>query len=410
MMTKREGTHHFDQIGRQIASNLEQGIQDGIFPGGICSLTVGSRPPIIVARGHTSTGQQSRPVDVDTIYDVASLTKVVVTLPLVLHAVQQGRLSLNDPVVKHLPELEAGPDVDAKRKITLFHLLTHTSGLPAWRPYFLEGSGRAAYLSLIAAEALDGTPGGQVVYSDLGFMLLGFTLERVWDEELDQLAQRLLFSPMGMSMTAYKPLEALAEHAQRIAAAEEGNGYERNMAIRFLTERTDQRCLAMRKREASFPWRQGTICGTVHDCNAHYGLAGVSGHAGLFSTIADLERYMKIWSAETAPFSINPVLRQFAARTHTGGCSPIQRALGWEASPTGGTLEEVVAGCSGGDLVSPAAFGHTGFTGTSIWHDPLRQATLITLTNRVHPTVSPEILQWRRAHHNRIFALIMPCR
>lgn len=390
-----------EEIERQIADSLEGGIQRGIFPGGICSLTVGSHTPITVARGYMAAGSKDKPVEEETIYDLASLTKVVAVLPLVLLAVQAGRLMLNDSIVTYLPELQSGRDADRKREITLYHLLTHTSGLPAWRPFYLQGRGREAYVKLIAEEELSAIPGRQAVYSDLGFMLLGFILERVYDQELDQLAKRLVFLPCGMDLAAYKPLEERKSAGAKIAPTEKGNVYEQAMIA------GDPLYQQLHDRASVFAWRQELICGTVHDGNAYYGLGGVSGHAGLFASILDLQRYMQIWTDETSTF-LNPVLRDFAVRPHARESSI--RAIGWEASSTGGTIDQVVSGCSGGDLVSPAAYGHTGFTGTSIWHDPLRKATLITLTNRVHPTVSSEMIQWRRAHHNRIFSLVWPCR
>jgi CubicO group peptidase (beta-lactamase class C family) len=398
-----------ERIVERLRENLENGIRQGIFPGGVTSLTVGSEPPMIVASGAVEAGEQAQPASERIVYDMASLTKVMVTLPLVLISVQKGKLSLTDPLITYVPELEAGQDTVRKRKITLLHLLTHTSGLPAWRPYFILGQGREAYLRLLADEKLMGVPGEQAVYSDLGFMLLGFVLERIWDEELSRLAQRLIFQPSGMTMTTYKPLAA-GIAAQLIAPTEDGNGYELEMVRQQIVQASStghpsaaiwQECLDR------FVWRKGIIRGTVHDGNCCYGLGGVSGHAGLFSTIGDVERYMLIWTSKEAEVRLDPVLRAHATRCYTGPFAP-KRAMGWEASATVGTLEQTAAGCSGGDLLSAAAYGHTGFTGTSVWHDPLRSATLITLTNRVHPTVSNRMGEWRKSHHNSVFSLVTP--
>ncbi|MBO8163951.1 MAG: beta-lactamase family protein [Brevibacillus sp.] len=386
-----------------MALSLDQGIHEGIFPGGISRLAAEGQSTT-VARGRTEAGGSE--VDESTVYDLASLTKVVATLPLVLLSVQRGRLSLSDPVAGYLPELVRGTDSAGKQKITVFHLLTHTSGLPAWRPYFIAHQGRDAYLKAIAQEALTAAPGQQVVYSDLGFMLLGFLVERIWDESLDRLAQRLVFEPLGMQDTAFNPLESWKDRKVTIAPTEDGNRYECGMVYQFLQREQgsdNQLCALVRSSVDSFGWRQGVIRGTVHDCNAYYGLAGVSGHAGLFSTVGDLERYMHIWTRADGGGLLDPLLRDFAVRCLTGSLSP-RRALGWEYAAAGGSPEQVAAGCSGGDLVSPFAFGHTGFTGTSIWHDPVRKATLITLTNRVHPAVGEHMAQWRKRHHNQSFA------
>ncbi|NRF94410.1 beta-lactamase family protein [Paenibacillus frigoriresistens] len=387
------------QIEHEIASSLEEGIRDCVFPGGVCSLTVGNETPIVIARGILEAGQPGQPVKEDTLYDLASLTKVVVGMPLILRSVQLGRISLTDPLVTYIPELASGQDAELKKRITLYHLLTHSSGLPGWRPLYIQGSGRDAYIRSIAEEALIGMPGNQVVYSDLGMIMLGFIAERVWDESLDRLAKRMLFQPLGMDTAAYKPLKQLPHLAANIAPTEDGNGFERDMiagdnAYRYLLDKVQ-----------AFPWRQGVIRGTVHDGNAHFGLDGVSCHAGLFSNVYDLLNYMNIW---TEGSFIDPVLRDLATRSHTSTFSPISRGLGWEISPASGSMEQVIAGCSGGDVLSSAAFGHTGFTGTSIWHDPVRQATLITLTNRVNSNSSPKINHWRRTHHNRILSLVPP--
>ncbi|UFJ43417.1 beta-lactamase family protein [Brevibacillus humidisoli] len=399
------------QLEQRMAQSLERGIAAGVFPGGVCRLIINREETITVARGRTETAGKGVPVEEHTVYDLASLTKVVVTLPLILLSVQAGRLSLTEPVVNYIPELRGGRDHTRKGQMTIYHLLTHTSGLPAWRPYFIPYRGREAYVRAIAEEAMEAAPGQQVVYSDLGFMLLGFLLERIWDESLDQVARRLLFEPLGMRQTSYLPADAWQGRSSTIAPTEEGNLYESHMVADYLqnesTHGESPLYAAVCDRYEGFVWREGVICGTVHDCNAHYGLAGVSGHAGLFSSIGDLDRYMRIWSEPDAAGFLDPMLRDFATRCQSGQLTPM-RAVGWEYSATGGTPEQTAAGCSGGDLVSSTAFGHTGFTGTSIWHDPLRRATLITLTNRVHPVVSDQMVKWRKAHHNTVFAGIRP--
>ncbi|USG64326.1 beta-lactamase family protein [Brevibacillus ruminantium] len=404
-------------LKKSLKESLEAGISQGVFPGGISMLIQDGKSAVTVAAGTLSAAEDTglalelqERVDETTIYDMASLTKVMVTLPLLLLSVQEGRLSLTDSISQHLPELETGTDLAVKRKITLLHLLTHTAGLPAWRPYFLHDSGCEAYIRRIAQEAMIGIPGKQVVYSDLGFILLGFILERVWDEPLDELARRLIFQPSGMSSTCYLPLVHPELEKKRIAPMEKGDGFELNLAMQQVVSEEAlglPTAQALSERIASFHWRTGIIHGIVHDCNAYHGLAGISGHAGLFSTCPDTERYMRIWTSAEAPVRIDPLLQRLACRCQTGGLAPM-RALGWEAAATGGNLEQLSVGCTGGDCLSEHAFGHTGFTGTSIWRDPFRRATLITLTNRVHPTVSRMMGTWRRSHHNRLFSLITP--
>ncbi|MGG4444347.1 serine hydrolase domain-containing protein [Brevibacillus fortis] len=400
------------QIRETMESSLTQGIRQGIFPGGAVSLLRNGSSAVTVCMGKTSYGHDGRPVHSQTLYDMASLTKVMVALPLILISVQEGKLSLTDSVTNYLPELASAHDQERKGQIKIIHLLTHTSGLPAWRPYFLLGKNREEYLRLIANESMLDAPGRNIVYSDLGFMLLGFLLEHIWDEELDALAKRLIFQPSGMIHTSYLPLEQTSLQGLDIAATEKGNAFEQNMAVTYLSELTEARhplALEWQQALAGYGWREGVICGTVHDCNANYGLRGVSGHAGLFSTLADTERYMHIWTSGKAPVQLDSTLCALATRSLTDH-SIHRRGLGWIISPTGGSLDQLAAGCSGGDLVSEGAFGHTGFTGTSIWSDPARDVTLITLTNRVHPVASPLIGAWRTAHHNRIFSISNPDR
>lgn len=394
----------------KMKNSLDDGIAQGIFPGGAVCLLQNGQPALSVARGKTGTAADEPSVTANTVYDMASLTKVMVTLPLILLSVQHGKLSLTDPVAHHLPELREGADKLGKEKIKVIHLLTHSAGLPAWRPYFLRGSGQREYLRLIAEETMLGQPGEQVVYSDVGFMLLGFLLERIWQEELPSLARRLLFQPSGMHHTGYLPLQQPAWKECVIAPTEEGNPYERDMVEHYILQREaveDPRVAEWKEALESFSWREGIIRGSVHDCNAHHGLGGVSGHAGLFSTLNDVARYMAIWTTADAPVRIDPLLRSFSTRALTDPHAP-RRAAGWEAAAAGGGLKQIAHGCTGGDLLSDRAFGHTGFTGTSIWSDPVRGATLITLTNRVHPVVNTQMNTWRRAHHNRLFSAIPP--
>jgi CubicO group peptidase (beta-lactamase class C family) len=394
------------EILNRMENSLARGIEQGIFPGAVASLMRKGGPVVTAIQGNAGTGSYAVPVNEYTQYDMASLTKVMVTLPLVLLSVQQGKLSLTDDVALYLPELGEGADREGKLAIKVVHLLTHTSGLPAWRPFFLMGKGKKEYLRLIAGERMIGTPGKQVVYSDPGFMLLGFLLERIWDEDLDALAKRMIFQPSGMIHTCYLLQKEPYLQVGAIAPTENGNLFEQNMAQQYLSE-LEPADHPKVTGQASFEWRQGIICGTVHDCNAHYGLDGVSGHAGLFSTLTDVERYMEIWTSDEAPVRIDPLLRAMSTRSLTNPHLQ-RRGLGWIVSAAGGALDQIAAGCSGGDLLSDRAFGHTGFTGTSIWSDPVRGATLITLTNRVHPTASPHIGSWRIAHHNHIFSGIKP--
>lgn len=393
------------QLLTTMEESLLEGIEEGIFPGGLSSVKIADEQVVTAAMGSIGNDECSEKAAVSTVYDLASLTKVIVTLPAVLLSIQKGKMQLFDEVQKHLPEFCKGKDSEQKKEITVFHLLTHLSGLPGWRPFFITCKGRGNYIRAISEEPLIGKPGCQVVYSDLGFMLLGFILERIWNMNLQEIADLLIFQPFEMNHTAFNPLESVV--TDRIAPTELGNAFEKNMAMEYLQQQKQNsidRYSFQENELLAVPWRKSTIIGTVHDCNAYYGLNGVSGHAGLFSTISDLQRYMRIWSDPKCGF-IDPELLSISTQCQTGFLAPM-RGLGWELSPTGGSREQKMASCSGGDTLSAHAFGHTGFTGTSIWHDQNRQATLLVLTNRVHEKVNPHIVSWRKIHHHLLFSNI----
>jgi serine-type D-Ala-D-Ala carboxypeptidase len=391
------------QLLEKMAESLRNGIEGGFFPGGISSVALEGESPQTVVQGKLTYDGAAPDVSPETIYDLASLTKVTATLPAILLSVQSGKILLTDPVEEYIPEFAEGNDSLRKKQITILHLLTHTSGLPAWRPYFVTCKCPRDYIEGISKDPLIGDPGRQVVYSDLGFMLLGFILERIWDLNLEELTKQLIFEPLGMKSTGYRAKEIFKNCP--IAPTELGNQHEKNMTFAYLEETNLPGAFIFSKdRVEELPWRKELIEGTVHDGNAYYGLNGVSGHAGLFSTISDLHRYMQIWSNPNSSF-IDPLLREFSMKCQTGALAP-RRALGWEAAASGGTIHQLVHSCSGGDLVSDSAFGHTGFTGTSMWHDPVRQCTLILLTNRVHPKVNNAIIKWRKKHANIVFSEI----
>jgi CubicO group peptidase (beta-lactamase class C family) len=308
---------------------LDRAVADSAFPGAYAA--VGTRGGVVAEYG---AGR------IDWAADASA----------VLQLVAAGRVALDAPVQRYLPEW-AGP---ATARVTVRHLLSHTSGLPAWRPLYKEATSPASALALVLATAPDTAPGVRYVYSDLNFILLGTLVARVAGRPLDAYLAERVFAPLGMTDTRYRP--PAAERA-RTAPTE----YD--------------------------PWRQRLVRGEVHDENA-YALGGVSGHAGIFSTGADLARlaraYLNGGRAAAARASADSAAgpRVFDARavalfTRAQDTTVSRRALGWE-TPTGGN--------SAGHYLSPRAFGHTGFTGTSLWVDPERGVFVLLLTNRVNPT------------------------
>lgn len=321
---------------------LEDFVARGAFPGGV--VAVGRRGVLahLAAFGRLSYDDDAAPVRTDTIYDLASLTKVVATTTATMMMVDEGRLDLDAPVQSFLPRF-VGP---GKEGVTVRHLLTHSSGIDWWAPLYQELRGKEAFLERIYAMDLVYPPGTETKYSDLGVLLLGEILERVSGQPLPELLAQRLFEPLGMADTGWRPAPALLS---RIAP----------------TERD--------------PWRGRIVRGEVHDENAA-ALGGVAPHAGLFSTAPDLARFaqMLLWKGVYGHDRLirRPTVEEFTRPAGIPAGST--RGLGWDTrSPEGS---------SAGTLFSASSFGHTGFTGTSIWIDPERELFLILLTNRVHPT------------------------
>ncbi|HEX3130099.1 MAG TPA: serine hydrolase domain-containing protein [Thermoanaerobaculia bacterium] len=323
----------FDEVDRLLETYRER----HAFPGGV--LAVGNQTGLIHLHpfGRLSYAPDARAVTANTLYDLASLTKVVATTTMAMILVDERRLDLDKPVHDFLPAFQ-GP---GKEEVTLRHLLTHSSGLPATAPLFQEIRGKAAYVERIAAMDLTYPPGSKSVYSDLGIILLGDILERTARRPLDVFAQERIFLPLGMKHTGFRPPRLLWP---RIAPTEND------------------------------PWRGRMVQGEVHDENA-FAMGGVAPHAGLFSTAGDLARFAKMLLNGGGRIVSSQTLEMF---TKKAGIPDSDRALGWDTKSAEGS--------SAGTLFSTRSFGHTGFTGTSIWIDPDRQLFVILLTNRVHPT------------------------
>ncbi|MGH7700934.1 MAG: serine hydrolase domain-containing protein, partial [Gemmatimonadales bacterium] len=325
-----------------IVSYLRSEVDSGAFPGAVVGIGRHGRLALLAAVGHYGIGD-ARPVTPETVYDLASLTKVVGLTTAVMLLVSEGKLELDAPVQRYVPAFRG----EGKPRVTLRHLLTHASGLPPWRPLYTEATTRATAIALTDTTPLVTVPGRATAYSDLGAIVLTQAVETVTGERIDGFLARRLFEPLGMAATRYLPPP---DWRDRIAP----------------TERS----------------QDGTIIrGTVHDENT-WKLGGVSGHAGLFSTAPDLARFaawlLDRWHGRggvTTPVLPAELVREFTRPQHVVPGS--SRALGWD-TPSENS--------SAGPRLSSSAFGHTGFTGTSIWLDPARDLFVILLTNRVHPT------------------------
>jgi CubicO group peptidase (beta-lactamase class C family) len=343
---------------------IERAIADKAFPG--ATLAVGYRDRVSLhAFGKLSYEAKSAQVNVRTMYDVASLTKVIVTTTLVEKLVEgdfHSPLQLDAPVDRYLPEWASGPQPEWRRKVTVRHLMTHTSGLPPFKEYWRTSKGKPDTLKMIFAEPLESEPGTKMVYSDLGIILMAEIIERLTGRTLDDLAKEYIFSPLEMNDSMYKPPKKLWP---LIAPTE----FDANFRKRF-------------------------IQGEVHDENA-FAIGGVSGHAGLFSTAPDLAAFCQMLLSGGV-YAHQRILRrstiaQFTVPQQLSGGT---RTLGWVV-PTEGS--------SSGHYFSAHSFGHTGFTGTSIWIDPDRQLFVVLLTNRVNPTrENHKIAEVRPAVHDAV--------
>lgn len=345
---------------RRVDAIIEKAIKDQVTPG--AALAVGRNGQLVRLRGygHTAYGVGAPRVDEHTLYDLASLTKTVGTTSAVMLLVQRGQLELDRPIADYLYEWQDAPD---RSSMTIRHLLNHTSGLPVGGPLRGVGNDRTRIPAFMAAIPLQSAPGARYAYSDYGMILLGAIVERVSCQRLDRFLAAELLVPAGMLETTFSPLSPRDE--QDAASAF-------RLAHSSTLERREH--IAPTERTAS----RGTIHGVVHDPLARR-LDGVAGHAGLFSSAHDLALYCEMLLAGGAlGYSIRifqpEVLAEFSRRPSESA----RFALGWELAREDGPS---------GKLFPASSFGHTGFTGTSIWLDPEHGLYVVLLTNRLHPNV-----------------------
>jgi CubicO group peptidase (beta-lactamase class C family) len=324
-----------------IRATLDRAVADSAFPG--VYVIVGTHDRVLAkyGAGHLDWLDKPSPVPNDsTMWDMASLTKVIAMTSSMMQLVEQHKVELDAPVQRYLPSWTGAN----KEKVTVRHLLTHSSGLPAWRPLYKETADPAAALKLAYATPLDTLPGVRMVYSDIGGILMGEIVRAVSGERIDEYFAKHIAVPLKLRETMFLPPPSLLP---RIAPTEID------------------------------PWRQRHLHGEVHDENAA-ALGGVSGHAGLFSSARDVARIAQLYLNHGALDGVRIWKPETIVRFTTVQDSAFSnRALGWE-TPTGTN--------SAGHLMKRPAFGHTGFTGTSVWIDPAHDLFIVMLTNRVNPT------------------------
>jgi CubicO group peptidase (beta-lactamase class C family) len=314
---------------------VNRGIQAGAYPGGV--LVIARRGGVVVNKGYGRLGWTTRSArpDENTIYDLASLTKPIVLATSAMLLVDEGKLSLDARVVDILPEF-AGP---GKERVRVHHLLSHTAGIPAGRQLWRTANSAEEAWRQVLRSPVQLPPGHTMTYSDLGAMIMGKVIEKVSGMPLDQFARTRIFEPLGMFDTFYRPADSLRA---RIAPTEVG------------------------------PPRGYSLRGEVHD-EAAWRLGGVAGHAGLFGSAHDLAIFAQMMANRGEVNGVRLIadstVRRFTREEKT------KRTLGWElANKERGS----------GEFLSERAYGHTGFTGTSIWIDPDRQLFIVFLTNRAH--------------------------
>jgi len=346
--TAGEAQTRFDRI----EAVVERGIARGVYPGAV--VVIGRADRILYARGfgHLTWNPNSPVPSADTsLWDIASISKVVGTTSAIMVLVERGQVQLDAPVSLYLPKFR-GPN---KQDVTVRMLLDHTSGLPSYVQFFKLTKDRDAAIELLYQEPLRRRPGSEAVYSDLNALLLGLLVETVSGETLDAVVSREVLQPLGMTNTRYRP-----------------TGADRRRAV------------------PTGQWRGHPVGGEVNDQNAVV-FGGAAGHAGIFSTGIDLARFAQMWLNEgrtpSGRFVRAETLRRFLVRRREAG----SRLLGWDTPEHAPNRLSVF-----GTLLSDQAYGHTGWTGTKVWIDPARDLFLVFLTNRsFHPKVRGSISELR---------------
>jgi len=340
---------------------LEKAIAARAFPA--CSLAITFRGELVAhkAVGRFTYDAESPEVTTASLFDLASLTKVVATTAMAMILYERGLLDLEAPVTAIIPEF-AGAD-PGRREVTLRMLLAHSSGLPAYEKLFLRWKGREDLLQAAFTTELAAAPGACAEYSDIGFIILGVVLERLADEPLDAFCQREVFGPLGMTHTTFKPTLALKESIPPTA-----------------DDRT---------------FRHRIIQGEVQDENASV-LGGMAGHAGLFSTAEDLAIFAHAMLNGGYPILRSTTVELFSRRESAP--EGTSRALGWD-TPS--------APSQSGKYFSSRSFGHLGYTGTSLWIDPERQLSITLLTNRTWPNCQNQAIKpVRPAFHDAVVEVL----
>lgn len=355
---------HQDEVFEFAFSILREAINQRAFPGAAVAVTHHGRLVALKALGRFTYELNSPPVTPLTLFDLASVTKTVATTAMAMILYEHGLLDLDTPVAAITPEFTLAAEKDLRRgNVTLRMLLAHSSGLPAYEKLFLKSGTRDQLLQAAFITPLAADPGTRAEYSDIGFIILGTVLERLADESLARFCQREIFSPLGMANTTFNP-------PPKIRA--------------IIPPTADDQT-----------FRHRVIQGEVQDENASM-LGGSAPHAGLFAPAVDLARFSQCMLDGGRPVLRPENVSLFTRRE----CAPVgtSRTLGWDTPSTPS---------QSGKYFSENSFGHLGYTGTSLWIDPLRQLSITLLTNRTWPDCSNRaIKQVRPKFHDAVVEAI----
>jgi CubicO group peptidase (beta-lactamase class C family) len=365
-----------------IQTVLNRAVTDGVFPGAVLAARRGDGPVYRFHAGHLSTDPPGAPVSAATIYDLASLTKPLATVTTLVLLMQQGRCRLDDPIAAHLAECADASIGSA----TIRHLLTHSSGLPGWRGFYQRLSphgaipssvgereqAKRAMVSLIRSEDPVYERGTRSLYSDLGFILLGLIIERISRQSMHDYFLEHIVRPLGGPRIGFILPERIGAFSD---CGEDDNGGVAPTEID--------------------PWRGRFLCGEVHDQNAA-ALGGDAGHAGLFATadavLAISGEWLRAYHGRAAILD-QAMVQEFTRRQKPEGSS--SWALGWDTPSVPS---------SAGRHFAVRSFGHLGYTGTSVWIDPVRELEVVLLSNRVHPSSKNEAIRaFRPAIHDLVY-------
>ena len=370
-----------------VESAFQDAVAQGVFPGAVVLVSKDGEIVFEQAFGSRSLIPEKTPLKANTIFDLASLTKPLATTVAIMILVREKKIRLDDQITRFIPMF----GVFGKSTATFRQMLNHSSGLPAWKPFHeeivkMEKAGRINFVASRAAKSFVyeqihrekplSAPGAQGLYSDLGFMILGESVEVLSSATIERFCQDRIFKPLGLRSTAFVDLTQL--RTRRLQPVEE-----------------------MIAPTENCPWRKKILCGEVHDDNA-YAMGGVAGHAGLFSSAQDIHALLACLNRclhGKDDFLPKALLEEFLAKDEKVPNSTC--ALGWDTpSPD--------KSASGANF-SPRSVGHLGFTGTSVWWDLEKNCHIILLSNRVHPTRKNEKIKEFRPHvHDLIMQVMFP--